>query len=84
MDMKRLILIMMLPLALAVGCTHKGGAPAEGSLYERYASLPETSVAQVCGFLLRDSVRVDVVAVNIVGERNAKLRHLLGAVTWDN
>ena len=61
MDMKRLILIMMLPLALAVGCTHKGGAPAEGSLYERYASLPETSVAQVCGFLLRDSVRVDVV-----------------------
>ena len=31
-----------------------------------------------------DSVRVDVVAVNIVGERNAKLRHLLGAVTWDN
>ncbi|WP_130812128.1 YraN family protein [Olsenella sp. Marseille-P4559] len=31
-----------------------------------------------------DSVRFDVVAINIVGEGQAKLRHLLGAFTWDD
>ena len=53
--------MMLLPLMLAVGCSHKTDAPAEGSLYGRYASLPETSVAQVCGFQLCDTVSVDVV-----------------------
>jgi len=52
---------MLLPLMLAVGCRHRTEAPAEGSLYGRYASLPETSVAQVSGFQLCDTVSVDVV-----------------------
>ena len=29
------------------------------------------------------SVRFDVIAINIVGERLAKLRHLVGAFAWD-
>lgn len=29
------------------------------------------------------SIRFDVIALNIVGERMAKLRHLLGAFSWD-
>ncbi|MGI6229511.1 MAG: YraN family protein [Tractidigestivibacter sp.] len=29
-------------------------------------------------------VRFDVIAINIVGERNAKLRHLLGAYGWED
>ncbi len=55
------MIIMLLPLMLAVGCKHKTETPAEGALYVRYASLPETSVAQVCGFQLCDTVSVDVV-----------------------
>lgn len=30
------------------------------------------------------SIRFDVIAVNIVGERQARLRHLLGAFQWDD
>ncbi len=30
-----------------------------------------------------DSVRFDVIALNIIGERSAKLRHLTGAFGWD-
>ncbi len=59
---------MLLPLALAVGCSHCGEAPAESALYQRYAALPETSVAQVCGFQLSDSVRVDVVLLQAESE----------------
>jgi putative endonuclease len=29
------------------------------------------------------SARFDVIAINIVGERLAKLRHLVGAYAWD-
>jgi hypothetical protein len=28
-------------------------------------------------------VRVDVIALNIVGERCARLRHLIGAYQWE-
>ena len=52
--MKKLLLIVMLlvwPLALL----------AQGSLYKQYASRPGLTVAQVDGFKLCDSVRVDVV-----------------------
>ena len=59
------MIIMLLPLMLAVGCKHKTETPAEGSLYERYASLPETSVAQVCDFQLCDTVSVDVVLLQV-------------------
>ena len=30
-----------------------------------------------------DSVRFDVIAINIVQERMARLRHLVGAFAWD-
>jgi len=30
-----------------------------------------------------ESVRVDVIALNIVGERCARLRHLIGAYSWE-
>ena len=52
---------MMLPLALAAGCSHRGEADAESALYKRFSALPETAVAQVCGFALCDTVSVDVV-----------------------
>ena len=53
--MKRLliILIFMLPVAMM----------AQSELYKRYASRQELTVAQVSGFKLNDSVRVDVVLV---------------------
>lgn len=53
--MKRLliILIFMLPVAMT----------AQSELYKRYASRQELTVAQVSGFKLNDSVRVDVVLV---------------------
>ena len=30
------------------------------------------------------SIRFDAIAVNVVGERLAKLRHLVGAFSWDD
>ena len=36
---------------------------AQSELYKRYASRPDLTVAQVSGFKLNDSVRVDVVIV---------------------
>lgn len=53
--MKRLTLICLLLLPLA--------AWSQGSLYQRYASQDGLTVAQVSGFRLTDSVRVDVVLV---------------------
>lgn len=51
--MKKILLTIMLLLPLAVA--------AQGELYKRYASRPDLTVAQVSGFRLNDSVRVDVV-----------------------
>lgn len=51
--MKRIIVFFLLLLPLA--------ATAQSSLYNRYASRADLSVAQVSGFRLNDSVRVDVV-----------------------
>lgn len=53
--MKRLLIIIMLLLPLA--------AMSQGELYKRYASKAGLTVAQVSGFKLNDSVRVDVVLV---------------------
>lgn len=51
--MKRILTILLLLLPLA--------AAAQGELYKRYASRPDLTVAQVSGFRLDDTVRVDVV-----------------------
>ncbi len=49
---------MLVPLMLLVACSSE---PAEGSLYHRYADRKGLTVAEVDGFGLNDSVRVDVV-----------------------
>lgn len=53
--MKKILTILLLLLPLVVS--------AQSRLYERYASRQELSVAQVSGFLLTDSVRINVVLV---------------------
>lgn len=59
--MKKLLLLILLPVLIAVGCGREAEETPESGLYKRYASHEELSVAQVCGFSLCDSVRVDVV-----------------------
>ena len=59
--MKKTLLFMLLPVLLVAGCMREAQEPPEGGLYKRYASQPKLSVAQVSGFSLNDSVRVDVV-----------------------
>lgn len=51
--MKRLLLILVLLLPLA--------AAAQSPLYQRYAQRTDIAVAQVSGFRLNDTVKVDVV-----------------------
>lgn len=51
--------MLILPLA----------AMAQGELYKRYASRPELKVAQVSGFKLCDTVRVDVVLLQADNEK---------------
>ena len=51
--------MMLLPLA----------AMAQSSLYKSYASRQHLTVAQVSGFMLNESVRVDVVMVVASHER---------------
>lgn len=69
--MKRIIHITLLTLALAVlaGCAHKAEVSPESALYKQYAGRQGLSVAQVCGFRLNDTVRVDVVLLQAEGEQ---------------
>lgn len=53
--MKRLLIILMMLLPIT--------AMAQNDLYKRYASRQELNVAQVSGFKLSESQRVDVVLV---------------------
>lgn len=53
--MKKILTILLLLLPMVVS--------AQSRLYERYASRQELSVAQVSGFRLTDSVRINVVLV---------------------
>ncbi len=53
--MKRLIIILIMLLPIV--------AMAQNSLYKRYASRQELTVAQVSGFKLNESERVDVVLI---------------------
>lgn len=65
--MKRLIIILMLLLPMV--------AMSQGELYKRYASRQDLTVAQVNGFKLNDSTRVDVVLV--VADNDAAWKKLL-------
>lgn len=56
--MKRLLYIMLLPLLVLAACSRE---VEETPLYRQYASRADLTVAQVAGFQLNDSVKVDVV-----------------------
>lgn len=55
------ILLLLLPLALLLSCSHEQSELTEDALYQRYAARQELKVAQVSGMKLCDTVRVDVV-----------------------
>ena len=56
--MKRLALILMLSLLPMASCSHK---QEEMPLYSQYSGRQDLNVAQVSGFKLNDTVKVDVV-----------------------
>ncbi len=58
--MKRLLLLIVLPVLLT-GCRNGEGSSPESALYKRYASRADMTVAQVCDFRICDTVGVDVV-----------------------
>jgi hypothetical protein len=64
-------------------------AAAQSHLYERYASRQELDVAQVSGFRLADSVRVDVVLIVAKNEsawqqlmKEFKVQSTEGSTSW--
>ncbi len=57
----RLLPLLLLLLPLVTSCRHGQTAQVEDALYQRYASRQELNVAQVQGFRLNDSVKIDVV-----------------------
>ena len=64
--MKHLALILMLPLLALASCSHK---QEEMPLYSQYSERQDLNVAQVCGFRLNDTVKVNVVL--LVADDNA-------------
>ena len=79
--MKRLLILLMMLLPIA--------AMSQNDLYKRYASRQDLTVAQVSGFKLNESQRVDVVIV--VADDEAAWRKLAeelnikgedGVVSW--
>lgn len=56
------IALLLLAMAAATGCSREAVEPTPGDLlYRRYAQSSDLTVAQVKGFLVADSVKVDVV-----------------------
>ncbi|MBR6992254.1 MAG: hypothetical protein IKH97_08560 [Bacteroidales bacterium] len=79
--MKKIVTIILLILPLM--------AAAQSHLYERYASRQELDVAQVSGFRLADSVRVDVVLIVAKNEsawqqlmKEFKVQSTEGSTSW--
>lgn len=79
--MKKIVTILLLMLPLM--------AAAQSHLYERYASRQELDVAQVSGFRLADSVRVDVVLIVAKSEsawqqlmKEFKVQSTKGSTSW--
>lgn len=68
MKMEKILLILLLPLALMSGCSHRG-TQSESELYQRYAAQKDLKVAQINGFKLCDTVRVDVVMLQAENEQ---------------
>lgn len=79
---------MMLPLVLA-GCDCSDLRPPTSNLYERYAERQDLKVAQLGGFKLCDSVRIDVVMLQAENEQawlslveEFDIRGNEGTVSW--
>ena len=66
--MKKLLLIILLPLAMLTGCSHEKKEMNVSALYQHYAVRQDLTVAQVNGFKLNDTVRVDVVLMQAEDE----------------
>ena len=89
MKQKLYVLLVILPLALLAGCSHRTETPAEDALYQRYAARQDLKVAQLGGFRLCDSVRVDVVMLQAEDEQawqrlteEFDIRGNEGTVSW--
>ncbi|MBP3740683.1 MAG: hypothetical protein J6I41_06170 [Bacteroidales bacterium] len=87
--MKRILLLMLLPAVLAVGCSREADLPPAGALYRQYAARQELKVAQLSGYKLCDTVRVDVVMLQADGEEEWRqlaeefgLRGTEGSESW--
>lgn len=66
--MKRIVFIILLPLLVLAGCSREAKESAVSDLYRNYAERQDLKVAQVSGFKLSDTVRVDVVLMEADGE----------------
>jgi len=55
------LVFAVIVLTFSTACSRENVKPEESAFYKHYASQPELTVAQVCGFRLCDTVRVDVV-----------------------
>ena len=80
---------MLLPAVLAVGCSREADLPPAGALYRQYAARQELKVAQLSGYKLCDTVRVDVVMLQADGEEEWRqlaeefgLRGTEGSESW--
>lgn len=60
--MKRIWLyILLLPMVVLTSCTYRAEVPDKSELYRHYEARQELKVAELAGFKLNDTVRVDVV-----------------------
>lgn len=85
----RNIIYTMVLLALLTGCTHRTATPPEDSLYRCYAEREDLKVAQLNGFKLNDTVRVDVIMLQADDEQSWQqlaaefdVRGDEGSVSW--
>ncbi|MBQ9474536.1 MAG: hypothetical protein IJU81_09035 [Bacteroidales bacterium] len=85
----RKILLLILPLAFWAGCSRPDTNPPESALYRQYAAQHDLKVAQVNGFKLYDTVRVDVVMLQAENEQSwlrlteeFDIRGEEGTVSW--
>ena len=68
--MKRIWLyILLLPMVVLASCTHKAEVPDKSALYRHYEARQELKVAELAGFKLNDTVRVDVVMLQAETEK---------------
>ena len=84
--MKKLLLIGLIGIWGLMSCSRE---PDKGSLYHRYAERQGLTVAEVDGFALNDSVRIDVVMLQAESDKEWQqlciefdIRGEEGSVSW--